>query len=101
MFTRPLGDDMTDGVHVELEGTREITILEITTTHTENMVVCSGSFWDAINNDDGDYLKPVCAYSATYETEYDDEYWTYNAGAQFGINEMYYGLQSYWSDELF
>jgi hypothetical protein len=75
---------------------RNITIMEVTTHHVENMKTCSGSFWDAIDMMDASDLTPSCSYAANSMASYDDKYWHYDIGEQFGITDNIYGLQSYY-----
>jgi len=65
------------------------------------MKTCGASFWDSINEGDRTLLTPVCGYNAGYSSSYEDAYWHYNAGEHFGIEEKYYGLQTYFSELLF
>ena len=84
-----------NGQSVSFMGDRQIHILKLTTTITENVKTCGASFYDTVQKMDVKTLAPVCAYDSTTETNYEDNYWKYEPLKD--LNLGWYGEGNWWN----
>jgi broad specificity phosphatase PhoE len=87
-----------------MSGDREVQLLTLTSTFTENAKTFEVSLYDVI--DTGREVVPQSAdwtYNEDYEHEYDDMYLTWNLAEELDIvdgTESWYGVHNYFTQSI-